>query len=150
MYEPTNDTLYFRTAFEFDYETEVKEYHHVYKVKQTDKQILDYACLKGGATYEGRKRAVIHNTGIQSKVPIPVDPLRNLYIFPTHSPESDANIWIVYHNVDRYIKHPTDKTKSIIIFKNREQLVLDVSYSSIKNQVHNTAYCVSRFGRDGH
>ncbi|KGA98671.1 hypothetical protein AJ85_00275 [Alkalihalobacillus alcalophilus ATCC 27647 = CGMCC 1.3604] len=145
-YEPTNETLYIRPSFSIDHEAYVKEMQQNYKIKQPPNQIIHTACLDGGASYDGRKSAVIHNTGIQSKIPIPINPNQNLYAFPTHSPQSVDNIWIFFHNVYIYKKHPTDSTQSIIQFVNRETLTVPISFATLERQMHRTAYCVFRFG----
>jgi len=144
-YEINRDTLALLPAYHTDYDTIVWEKDQILYVRKTPLQLLKEACLEGGAEYNGRRVAVTYKTGIQSKIPIPVDPLEQIYAFPTHSPKQSECSWIFYHHIKSIKRDPKNTTKSIITFKNANDLSLNVSYHTLDKQVQRTSYCVIRF-----
>ncbi|MBT2218660.1 competence protein ComK [Virgibacillus dakarensis] len=42
--------------------------------RKTPIQLIHIACLDNYASYEGRRKAVMHQTRFKRKVPIPIDP----------------------------------------------------------------------------
>ncbi|MFC0560855.1 competence protein ComK [Halalkalibacter alkalisediminis] len=144
-YEINRDTFVLLPASHIDYYTIVWERDQIYYVKKTLFQIIKEACLEGGAEYDGRRVAVTHKTGIQSKIPIPVNPLEHIYAFPTHSPKLHDCSWIFYHHIKSIHRHPNSQKKSIITFKNDKELPLDLSYHTLEKQLQRTSYCIVRF-----
>lgn len=63
-YEITKDTLALLPARNMNYRTIVIERHETYYVQQTPLEIIKAACLEGGATYDGRRTAVMLKTGV--------------------------------------------------------------------------------------
>ena len=57
---------------------------------------------------------------------------RNIIFFPLKSVRDKCNIWISFNNLEKYIKND-DKT--IFIFKNGKEVIIDFSYYIIDNQV---------------
>jgi competence protein ComK len=87
----------------------------------------------------------MHKTGIDKKVLIPINPNENIYAFPTHSPSLHECIWIFYFNVKEFKPNGNNKAQTIITFNNSKELLVDVSYQIIKEQMFQTSYCVLRF-----
>ncbi|WP_227937161.1 competence protein ComK [Alkalihalobacillus deserti] len=144
-YEINPDTFALLPAYHTDYDTIVWERDQLLYVRKTPLQLLKEACLEGGAEYDGRRIAVTHKTGIQSKIPIPVNPLEHIYAFPTHSPKQSECSWIFYHHIKSIKRHPKNSTQSIITFKNIKEYSLNVSYHALDKQVQRTSYCIVRF-----
>ncbi|MGP4105982.1 competence protein ComK [Virgibacillus sp. L01] len=57
------------------------------------------SCLENGSTYEGKRIADMHHIGIKRKTPILINPSKNIFTFPTHSPTDFAYSWILYSHV---------------------------------------------------
>lgn len=128
-----------------DYDTIVKEPDRDIYVKQKPIELIKQACLDRFATYEGVREAVQHNTGFKRKIPIPINPYLNLYFFPTHATNHIDCCWISYYHVLRIEKHHTYHPSSNIIFKNGENLFLDVSPYILKKQMDRTLVCVKGY-----
>ncbi|SHG03794.1 competence protein ComK [Ornithinibacillus halophilus] len=113
-------------------------------VKETPSEIIRASCMHYGSTYEGRRRSVIEHLGFRNKIPIPIDPTRRLYVFPTHSLTNYDCAWILHHQIAFIQKHP-NPTQSIVHFRNDQRVVLDISYKQLKTQVERTMICGYRF-----
>ncbi|MDT8863060.1 competence protein ComK [Alkalihalobacillus sp. MEB130] len=144
-YEINRDTTAIFPANHTDYYSIVWERNRIYYIKKTPIQLIRAGCLEGGADFDGRKAAVIHKTGIQSKIPMPIDPNEHIYAFPTHSPKLHECCWIFYHHIRSIKHHPKSHSKSIITFQHHKQLELDISYHTLEKQLQRTSYCIVRF-----
>lgn len=142
-YDVHQGTMAIIAAMYPDYYSEVIEADRRIYVKRTPKQLISDACLEGGSTYEGRRRAVTHQTGARHKVPIPVDPAEEIYAFPTHSAKQFNCNWIFYKHVKRIIAK--DQSHSNILFKNGIELPVNVSSYILEKQMYRTSYCMFRF-----
>ena len=152
-YDVNQKTMALLSVAHPDYSTVVIEQHRQLFVKQTPLQIIKAACLDGGSTFEGRQKAVTHLTGSRQKVPIPINPLLNIFTFPTNSPYDFHCNWIFYHHVKSII--PSDKRKNsttqvIISFKNDEQLQMKESHHILQKQMQRTAICILQFTNQIH
>ncbi|WP_227939049.1 competence protein ComK [Alkalihalobacillus deserti] len=146
-YEINRETSVLLPAEHLEYNSIVWEKDQVFHVRKTPFQLIKEACLEGGADYDGRKVAVTYKTGIQSKIPIPVNPLEHIYAFPTNSPKLFECSWIFYHHVKSLKRHPHFSNQSIITFKNHKELHLEISYNTLERQLQRTSYCIVRFSR---
>ena len=144
-YEINPDTAALLPAYHTDYSTIVWERDQILHVKKTQIQLLKEGCLEGGAEYDGRRIAVTHKTGVQSKIPIPVSPLDHIYAFPTHSPKQHECSWIFYHHIKSIKRHPKHPTQSTLLLNSFKELSLDISYHTLEKQIQRTAYCIVRF-----
>lgn len=146
-YEVNPQTQAIFPAREIEYSAIVKEEHQIIYVRQTPLQIIKAACLEGGSTYEGRRKAVTHLTGAIQKVPIPINPRRNIFAFPTHSPTAFECNWIFYHHIKSIVPslQTSNKTKSIIQFKNQQELPMNDSHYLLVKQYTRTAMCVLQY-----
>ncbi|TCP19707.1 competence protein ComK [Scopulibacillus darangshiensis] len=145
-YEISKNTMALIPAFQFDCETIVIERDRRIHVKKTPLELVKAACLDGGSTYDGRRLAVIHQTGASKKTPIPINPLQDIYAFPTHSPLVHQCNWIFYHHVGSIDHDTSTPGKSIITFKKSTQtLLLDTSEFTLNKQMHRTSYCIVLF-----
>lgn len=129
-----------------DYNTMVIERNQQLCVRKTPIQLIQTSCLANCSTYEGRRAAVMHHFGIKRKVPILINPSKNLFTFPTHSPTDFACSWIFYSHVSDikpFLKKPN--VKSIVIFKNGQELPMDVSHYILEKQYQRTRMCLCEF-----
>ncbi|MEH7388615.1 competence protein ComK [Bacillus sp. JJ1521] len=147
FYEINPQTSAILSVAEFEYSAIVLEGDNRIFVRQTPIQIIKAACLEGGASYEGRRKAVIHLTGAIQKVPIPINPRRKIYAFPTHSPTSFECNWIFFHQIKTITlpKIPSPTNQSIIHFKNNQTLTLNESYYVLQKQYQRTAMCILQY-----
>ncbi|MFB4163918.1 competence protein ComK [Alteribacillus sp. JSM 102045] len=147
-YEINPSTMALLPAAHMDYEVIALEEHQKLFVRKTSIQLIQSACLDGGSTYEGRRMAVTHQTGSKQKVPIPVNPLHQIFAFPTHSPRVLECNWIFYHHVHSIQAHRSPQEpsiQSIITFKNGQQLPMKESSYILEKQLQRTAMCILRF-----
>jgi competence protein ComK len=144
-YEINEDTVAIIPANHYDYASIVLEGNETYYVKKKVFQLIEEGCLEGGAKFEGRRESVIHKTGSDMKVPIPINPNENIYAFPTNSPSSHDCMWIFYFHVKEVKPNGNNKAQTMITFNNSEKLLVDVSYQIIKKQMLRTSYCILRF-----
>lgn len=142
-YDVHRGTMAILAAMYPNYYSEVIETDKRLFVKQTPIQLIRQACLEGGSTYEGRRAAVMHQTGARHKVPIPINPLEEIYAFPTHSAKQFNCNWIFYKHVKRIIRN--DRTQSFIVFQNGLEVTVDVSHYILEKQMYRTSYCLFRF-----
>ncbi len=132
-----------------DYNTIVFEFNQQLFVKETPWQLIQSSCLENCSTYEGRRAAVMYHMGIKRKVPIPINPSKNLFTFPTHSPTEFECSWIFFNHILEIIQHPSiekNSLQSIITFKNNQQLPVNVSHYILEKQFQRTGVCRWKFG----
>lgn len=146
-YEITKDTMALLPARNIDYQTIVLEPHQKRTISQVTLTLIKEACLHGGSTYDGRRLAVISQTGAQNKVPIPINPNEFIYAFPTSSPSSPDCIWIFYQHVKTMKPHQKNPDYSLIVFKNYDELEVPISLSVLQRQMQRTSYCIVRFSK---
>lgn len=147
-YEVNQNTMALLSVAHMEYSTLVLEESQQFYVRKTPIQIVREACLEGGSTYDGRRRAVSHRTGSHQKVPIPINPKDKIFAFPTHSPKSHECNWIFYHHV-KYIsklKSPDQQdVQSVITFTNGQHISLHESQYILEKQMQRTAMCIIGF-----
>ncbi|MEH7379101.1 competence protein ComK [Bacillus sp. JJ1533] len=147
FYEINPQTEAILSVAEIEYSAIVLEEDRKILVRQTPLQIIKTACLEGGASYEGRRKAVIHLTGAIQKVPIPINPRRKIFAFPTHSPTTFECNWIFFHQIKAIapakISSPT--IQSIIYFKNNQSLSMNESCYVLQKQYQRTAMCILQY-----
>jgi competence protein ComK len=150
-YEINKETMALIPAKHFDYETIVLESNQTLYIKQRPMEMIKAACLEGGSTYEGRRKAVIYQSVAQHKVPIPIHPAEQIFAFPTHSPDLYECHWLFYHHVKSITPDPKTPRNSIITFTNHgEPLIIDVSHNSLEKQLQRTSFCIVRFSYTPH
>ncbi len=118
--------------------TYIMEEIREYAVKATPTKVIDDACRFFGSTLEGRLDGTRDISNITHKAPITIDPSSGLYFFPTASPKNKKCSWIAHSHVEFLIPMHQDK-KTQIIFKNGKNVMVNVSYGSMLNQIQRTA-----------
>lgn len=118
-------------------QSQVLEDEAEYIVEVSPSKLIDYACTSFGASLKGRQDATRNICGITHKAPIAVDPASGMYFFPTCSPTNVKCSWIAHSHIDQLKQVANQQTK--VMFKNGKNMIVDVSYGSMLNQLQRTA-----------
>lgn len=138
-YMVNNRTMIIMPVEAIAYYAVVKEVDRIVFVKQTPLDIIKENLLIGGSDLDGRRRSITYKLGMQKKLPMPINPPRNIYAFPTHSPKYFHCQWIFAEHINQIHHAKNNKNyKSIILFKNGEEVYLEVSAYILDNQVMRT------------
>lgn len=140
-YEITEQTLALKPAFHHKYSTIALEGEQKLYIRETPLQLIQQASLKGGSDYNGRRRSITYLTGIKKKIPIPLYPHKNIYTFPTHSPNHKDCHWIFFQHVEAFQKLLDPKNSTKVIFKNGQELFLTESLYRLEKQMYRTWMC---------
>ena len=103
-----------------------------YIISKSPNAIIKENCEFYGSSYMGRCKGTKKLTGIKSKFPIIIEESRNIIFFPTSSSRCEDNSWIALNNIKTYAEK---ELNSKIIFKNNEEIDLNISYYSLDNQI---------------
>jgi competence protein ComK len=110
----------------------IMEEEEEYIVNKSSKTVLDDSCKYFGSSYQGRFEGTKALLGYNYKSPIIVEESQEIVFFPTTSPRIDQCNWIVLNKIKSYERKDN---KTLITFNNDENLLLDVSYESLENQI---------------
>ncbi|WP_179151994.1 competence protein ComK [Oceanobacillus senegalensis] len=144
-YTITPNTMALIPAKEIEYETMVVEQDKWIPVKRTAIELIRSSCQDYLCTYEGRRNAVINRTGFKKKVPIPLYPELNLYIFPSHSIKDQECHWFLYHSIldiKKDYASTSPEQHSIITFMNGTQHRMEVTRYILQKQMKRTLTCI--------
>ncbi|GAB2533387.1 competence protein ComK [Gracilibacillus alcaliphilus] len=100
-------------------------------------QVMDHTCKGFGISLKGLLEGTRMLSGISYKPPIAIDRFSGMYFFPLESPSKKSCSWIAHSHVLEIDKADTYYTR--IVFKNGRELLLNVSYASLLNQLYRTA-----------
>ena len=129
-YEINDDTI---AIMPIEYgKTKIIEKEKEYIINKNAYLIMDDSCKYYGSSYKGRISAAKEILNCSYKLPILVEESHNIVFFPTKSSLELDCCWLNFN----YIKHieKSDK-KSLIIFNNNKEILLDISKLSIENQI---------------
>ena len=115
-----------------DETTKVVTLENEFIVNESSKKIIDNSCKYFGSSLADRCNGTKRLINIKSKSPVIIEESRNIIFFPLKSVREKNNIWISFNNLDKYVKNG-DKT--IFIFNNKKEIILDFSYYIIDNQI---------------
>lgn len=139
-YSINENTLVIMPAFNIEYESIIIELESTLYVKQSPLQIIKENCLENAASYEGRRRSVVHLTGFSRCVPIPINPRKDIFTFPTHSPKNMNCSWVFFKYIEQ-IERGKNKTESIVHLINGRSITFDISFHTLFNQKFRTFVC---------
>lgn len=108
-----------------------------YFVNEPPSKVIDLACKFFGASLKGRQTGTREVSNMTHKLPISIDPVSGLYFFPTLSPTNPNCAWIAHSHIKDIIEVENQSTK--ILFKNGLNIIVNISYGSLKNQINRTA-----------
>lgn len=112
--------------------SKVIEIDNTYVVNKSVSEIIDHSCKYFGSSYNGRHEGTKNMIGIKYKTPILIEESKNIIFFPTCSTRLYECMWISLNNIKNYSKY---KKNSKILFKNDYELILNISYGSLENQI---------------
>lgn len=112
--------------------SKVIEKENNYVINNSTTEIIDHSCKFFGSSYSGRCEGTKNLVGFNYKSPIIIEESREIIFFPTSSPRFDNCSWISLNNIEKYIKK---ENISSIYFKNGLIIDLEISYSSLENQI---------------
>ena len=112
-------------------ETEIIYYNESITLPLSCKKIIDSNCKLFGSSLTGRIESSKEWLGYDYKLPILIDEIRNLILFPTRSIDSPKNIWISYNAIDDY-----NETKDGIelTLRNGKKLIIKESFNVFESQ----------------
>lgn len=138
-------------ARHIEYNTIVLTSHNKLYIKKSPLQIIRESCLRDFATYEGKRKAVIHMTGFCKKVPIPINPAKRIFAFPTISPQHPECIWLFYYRIRKIEENKGKSFKeypSIVYFKDGTSLPLGISFYQLDKQYKRTKRCIEIYEKE--
>ena len=112
--------------------SKVYEEEEEYIINKSSNSIIKENCEFYGSSYEGRCTGTKSLTGIKSKCPIIIQESRNIIFFPTSSTRNKQSSWISLNKIKEISKK---NFNSEILFKNNNKLDLDISITSLENQI---------------
>lgn len=141
-YKITTGTIAILPAKQLEFSSYVLESGKTIHIRKTPLQIIQQACLDHDwCDFEGRRKAVSYHTGFKQKVPIPISLHKGIIAFPTHAMKAFECCWIFVNHILKIEKQKEDKRKSIIHFRNRNPIIIDVSEHILKKQKRRTWEC---------
>lgn len=108
----------------------VKGEFHELLIKTGIKSYLNNLCMDGLSTFDGRRKAITKLIMQKNNVPIYVS--NKIFVYPTKSLREYDMLFINYHEVLSYKK--IAKNKTLFVFNNLEELVVEVSINKIIKQ----------------
>lgn len=127
----TEDTNIIIPAKHTNYDSIVLEGNEVYAVRQTPDNIINQACQKSGYDLEIKQKQTKILSEHSYKLPVSLSDELILVAFPTKGINDIDCAWIMIRNVFDIGKH---ESGSVVIFKNGQQVILDISFDILKNQ----------------
>ena len=112
--------------------SKVVEKSKTFIVNQSTMKIIDDSCQYFGSSYQGRFLGTKKLIGISHKAPIIVEESREIIFFPTTSPRLFKCAWLSLKNLQNYKRN---NESTIVIFNNGHLLDINISYTSLDNQV---------------
>src|SRR5690625_4827044 len=141
-YKITKGTIAILPAKQIEFSSYLLERESTKRVKKTPLQIIQQACLDHDwCDFEGRRKAVAYHTGFKQKIPIPISLHKGIIAFPTHAIKAFECCWIFVDHILKIEKQKEDKRKSIIHFRNRHPVIINVSIHILKKQKRRTLEC---------
>lgn len=95
--------------------------------------IMNKSCKFYGSSLEGRIEGAKNLLGSSYKLPIVLDEEDVLIFFPTSSLRSEDCAWINLKMIDTY--YQKNENIAVIVFKNNEKLLLNLSYGVLDKQI---------------
>ena len=128
-YEINEDTL---ALISLDENTKVFEKDRTFTIERETSKIMEDSCEYFGSSLSGRQKGTEKLIGVTYKAPIIVEESKNIIFFPTTSPRIKSCNWISLNNLERYY---TKNKKVVLEFKNKQKIMLNMSYGIIDNQI---------------
>lgn len=121
--------------------TKIFDVTGTYYIRKTVFEIVEESCQYYGSSYGGRYIGAKKLLEMEYKLPIIVDEVTEVIIFPTCSPRQKDCIWICVNNIENYERF---KKNSTIKFTNGLGYDLNISYNSLENQILRATLLMSK------
>lgn len=112
--------------------TKIIDINGIMYIKKQLLEIIDESCQYYGSSYNGRYIGSKKILGMDYKLPIIMDELKEVIMFPTCSPRLDKCVWICLNNIDSYLKN---QKYSTIKFANGSKFDIEISHNTLENQI---------------
>ena len=112
--------------------TKILDINGEYTIKKNIFDVEDESCQYYGSNYNGRYVSAKKTLDMDYKLPIIIDEVKEVVLFPTCSPRLNNCIWICVNNVENYTKN---KKNSIIKFTNGTTYEISISINTLENQI---------------
>ena len=113
--------------------TKILEFAREKIVEESICKIIEYNCNLNGSTFEGRRKGSTYLIGASYKPPIILDEVKKIILIPTHSSKNPNCAWFILENILKYSLNK--KHEVTIIFKNHQQIDLNLCYANFDKQV---------------
>lgn len=113
--------------------SKIIETNKEYIVNKKVYEIMENSCCYFGSSLSGRTEGSKKLLGTGYKIPIIVEESKEIIFFPTTSPLKNECCWVAIQHIKNCNFFEEDKT--IINFENNNELIINVPYFSIKNQI---------------
>lgn len=112
--------------------TKIYDINGIYTIKKTPFEIIDESCQYYGSSYQGRYIGAKKLLEMDYKLPIIIDEVKEVVMFPTSSPKIENCHWICVNNIENYKKN---RKNSVIKFTNNIICEISISLNSLENQI---------------
>lgn len=142
-YKITESTMFISPHFHEVYRSMIFDEKGIYLCSKRPLKLIEEACIDDGASFDGRRQAVIQKLNYKVKTPIHISPERMIYAFPTISFLSYDCTWIFANNIKDI--EEINKYTSEIIFRNGYRYTLKLPRKILMRQREKTALCMYIF-----
>lgn len=141
---PTTEALL--PAMEYNYETRIYDRSGSYLSKKPQLELVREACLEGGSTYEGRRKAMVYHLRYEQQTPIVISTSNGIYAFPTKSPDHLDCFWLFY----QHIRSMTAVSRNVsnVHFHSGLRLEVAVSSARLQKQMERMSRCISHYSNN--
>jgi len=121
--------------------TKIYDITGIYYMKKSVFEIVEESCQYYGSSYGGRYIGAKKLLEMEYKLPIIVDEVKEVVIFPTCSPRQKDCMWICLNNIENYERF---KKNSIIKFTNDFNYEINISFNCLENQILRATLLMSK------
>lgn len=144
MYRINKDTKAIKTNESGYFSAKIMENNKIIFSVHHPMGILDFNCLKHGASLDGRNESVKEFLQSNSKLPVPVVPMKGIFMFPTTSAKNDDCVWISYYQVKRFEKR---NEMTYIYFRDKTGMYVNISCNQFDLQMKKTGQVIAELLR---
>ena len=112
--------------------TKIFDINGEYVIKKNIFDLVEESCQYYGSSYNGRYVSAKKTLDMDYKLPIIIDEVKEVVLFPTCSPKLSKCMWICVNNVENYSKN---KKNSTIKFINGKSYEVDITLNVLENQI---------------
>jgi len=142
MYEIGDKTIIIKKVLKEKYRSKIIEENKVEFSIHSPAKIIDYNCIKNGASFKGRIETVMNILGSKSKLPVPILPKKGIYMFPTSSMKNADCMFLSYYHIEKY--SPYGKFANIQ-FKDKSHILVKTSFNQLDLQMKRTSQVIAYY-----